>query len=134
MAKGTTAEPGERLEDAAERSQSPGVLTLDALSQFGAVYYGVAVLSVKLSLADGRVQRLELPLAVEDEEDNRTLTPKQSAILTVIDEMKVGEVLGYEGIASKAGYAASMDLRDLAQQLTMACRLVKKRHRWKGVK
>jgi len=129
-----TAEPGERLDDAAERSQPPGVLSLDALSQFGAVYFGVEVRAVKLSLADGRVQRLELPTAELDDEPDHELTPKQSAILTVVDEMKVGEVLGYEAIASKAGYSASMDLRDFVRQLAMAGRLVKDRGGWKRVK
>lgn len=125
------AEPDARIGDKAER----GSVSLDSLPQFGATFYGVEVRSVKLILADGRVQRLDLP-SVEDNEDppEQSLTPKQSAILTVVDEMQIGEVLGYEAIAERAGYSASLDLRDFVRQLVIAGRLVKDRQGWKRAK
>lgn len=117
------AEPGERLEDAAERSQSPvkpRPLPLDPMLSAGATFFGSHVRSVKLELADGRVMQLDIGPKVIDEDDEppeNGITDKQRNILMAIEEMAIGEVASAETILFKAGHPNTGKSRDFLKRL-----------------
>jgi alkylated DNA nucleotide flippase Atl1 len=62
------------------------------------------------------------------------LTPKDKAVLQVIDEMAVGSVLSNDQIAQAAGYANSGKLRTFMKTLAIAGRLKPHRYGWERVK
>ena len=111
------------------------LLNLESCLTAGAMFYGTSVKSVLIELADGRTQRLELPVSPVVEDDPADdLTPKQKAILQVIDEMKIGDVLSNEQVATNAGYSCSSDLRSFVKSVAMAGRLKPHRYGWERVK
>lgn len=125
-----TAEPASRIGDDAERGAVAGPVCLDEILERGAVYKGRSVGRIQFFFAGGEV-KLELDateLAVP------MLTPKQQAILQVIDEMAIGDVLSHDEIATRAGYSNSSDLREYVQRLFEAGRLRTDRRGWKRVK
>jgi hypothetical protein len=72
--------------------------------------------------ADGRPASLPLPLTAavrpaKIDPPNAHTTPMQAAVLTVVNEMKVGEELSYDEIADKAGYANTGHLRAYLKEL-----------------
>ena len=98
------------------------LMNLESCLTAGAMFFGVAVSEVTLTLADGRVQRLQFPVpnvagleAEDDPEDD--LTVMESAVLAVVNRMQPGFVLTNEEIASKAGYGCAGKLRAFTKKL-----------------
>lgn len=102
-----------------------------ALLTGGATFAGVAVRAIRLELADGRVQRFELPAGGAAQGES----PMAAAIAQVVDEMPVGSVLSYERLAKKTGYANSGKFRDAVKEYADASgRVVPHRMGWEKVK
>ncbi len=128
----TLAAPGERLGADAVPPQSPP--DLYGLIRTGAVFAGLVVTELKLTLADGRVQKLQLPPPPDRADDDAAdLSPMKREVVQVVDEMGVGEVLSFEQIAEKAGYSNSDYLRVFVRSLETAGRLRRVRNGWEKV-
>jgi hypothetical protein len=105
-------------------------ICLDEILERGAVYKGRPVDRIQFCFSGGELKlELESPdMALP------SLTPKQQAILQVVDEMAIGDVLSYDEIATLAGYSNSSDLREYVQRLFEAGRLSRDRRGWRRVK
>lgn len=125
-----TAEPANRIGDEIERGAVAGPVCLDDILERGAIYKGRSVDRIQFCFVGGEM-KLELDSPAFDAP---VLTPKQQAILQVIDEMGIGDVLSHDEIATRAGYANSSDLREYVQRLFEAGRLRADRRGWKRVK
>lgn len=116
-------------EEAADASPVSAVELL-ALLTSGATFAGVAVRSLRVELADGRVQRLELPdLAAAGD------TPMKRAVRQAVDELLVGDVVSYEKLAMLAGYSNSGKFREFVKEYAeQSHRLTPHRQGWEKVR
>ena len=87
---------------------------------------GCPVRKISLVLSDGRRVVHELPTPKSESTEvieQEQLSPMESAVLEVIDGMRIGAVLSTQKIAELAGYAASGKLRDYLRELARSGRL-----------
>lgn len=131
MAPKATPPADDEVGTPAPADQSPSVPDLLDLLTSGATFAGTAVRSLRIELADGRVQRFELPVAGGAAGES----PMAFALAQVVDEMPVGSVLSYERLAKKAGYANSGKFREVVKEYADASgRVVPHRMGWEKVK
>lgn len=81
---------------------------LDTLPITGATLFGVRVLSLRVELADGRTQRLELP---PDELPAEEKLNKMRLILDAVVSLKPGEKVKAEVLSGKAGVKWNSDTK-----------------------
>jgi hypothetical protein len=113
---------------------SPDPPDLSDLLRTGAVFVGVGVTEVRITLSDGRRQMLQLPTVVPSSDGTEThLTPMQRDVLQVVDGMGRGEVMSFEQLATKAGWSNSDNLRVFVRSLADVGRLKPSRLGWEKI-
>ena len=100
--------------DAAPPATAP--VAFEAAMQFGGTVFGVAVLSMRVVLADGRVMRLDLPTPAAPPQ-RKPLTEAEADVLEVVETMPVGSVWSVARIVEKAGWEVTTEVRQFLQSL-----------------
>lgn len=112
-------------------SSTPAKVTEISLAgavQNGISVDGLAVARIEFTLPDGRKIAADLP---HQSTEGPTLTPMQAAVAQAVEEMKPGDVLGFEEIAEKAGYSNGEGLRQFVRTLSEVGKLDKAPRGWK---
>jgi hypothetical protein len=120
--------PADRAE---EQTDAPaGLPDLLALLTSGATFGGIPVRTLRIELADGRVQRIELPAAAVTAD-----TPMKRAVRQAVDELLVGDVVSYEKLAQLTGYSNSGKFREFVKEYAeQSSRLTPHRQGWEKVR